>query len=532
MLGRSRVDRADAAYAEEVIFQFDAFELDTATLELRAGGQLRPVEPQVFALLALLIENSERVVSKDEIVEKVWGGRVVSEAAVASRIKSARQALGDDGKQQRFIRTLHRQGLRFVAEAIVGRSAGPALACGAPESADPQLRPSIAVLPFRLLGSAGRLTAIADALPHDLIVSLSRLRWLLVTARGSSFRLRGLDADPNEVGRLLDVHYVLTGLVQIDRMRLEVTVELIDTRDSAVIWAERFVGSTDDVHQVREDIVARVLVALDIRIPAHEALLARLKASENLDAWSAYHLGLRHMYRFNRGDNGKAEALFRRSLEQDPGFARAHAGLSFVHFQSAFMGYQGDRSGAIGSARKCAARGLELDPLDPFVNFTMGRSYWLDADLGSSLTWLERSTSLSPHFAQGLYARAWTESLAGRPVEGRRHVDLAMRLSPLDPLYYAMLATRAFSHMVEGEDREAAYWAERAARSNGAHELIALIAAAAHAINGDDGAARAWVADARSRHPTLTRNDFFRAFPMQPTAPRGRVSNALKQLGL
>jgi tetratricopeptide (TPR) repeat protein len=178
-------------------------------------------------------------------------------------------------------------------------------------------------------------------------------------------------------------------------------------------------------------------------------------------------------------------------------------------------------------ARRFALRGLELDPIDPFVNFTMGRTFWLEGDLESSLAWLERATSISPNYAQGIYARAWTESLAGRGLDGRRHVDLAMRLSPLDPLYYAMLATRAFTHMVMGEDAEAAAWAERAARSPGAHVLIALIAVAAHALGGDEIRAASWAANVRSRDPTLTRSDFFRAFPMMSETIKARVSTAL-----
>jgi tetratricopeptide (TPR) repeat protein len=174
---------------------------------------------------------------------------------------------------------------------------------------------------------------------------------------------------------------------------------------------------------------------------------------------------------------------------------------------------------------------MGLDPLDPFVNFTMGRSYWLEGDLERGLAWLERATALSPNYAQGIYARAWTEALADRSAEGRRHVDLAMRLSPLDPLHYAMLGTRAFTHMAVGEDLEAARWAERAARSPGAHVLIALIAAVAERLAGNDAAAATWVANVRARNPRLTREDFFRAFPMQSAAMRSRVSTALVELG-
>ena len=516
-----------------MIYRFGPFELDMDKIELRADGEVCPVEPQVFSLLALLVENRERLVTKEEIVEKVWDGRVVSESAVASRVKSARKVLGDDGITQRFIKTIHRQGFRFIADAKVARteSAVPGGGIGAVQPADEINRPSIAVLPFRNIGVVGAYAAIADALPHDLITELARLRWLFVTARGSSFRLRGSDTDMREIGRLLGVRYCLSGTVEIAGASLAVTVELSDTRDCGVVWAERFAGAVDDVHQIREDIRSQILAALEIQIPLHEATLARLTVTENLDAWSAYHLGLQHMYRFNRKDNAAATALFQRAVTQDPGFARAHAGLSFIHFQMAFMHYADDRAGEIALARRFAVRGLELDPMDPFVNFTMGRTFWLEGDLEGSLAWLERATSISPSYAQGLYARAWTESLAGRGVEGRRHVDFAMRLSPIDPLYYAMLATRAFTHTVMGEYAEAAEWAERAARSPGAHVLIAMIAVAVQALAGDEICAASWAANVRSRNPALTRSDFFRSFPMKSEVARNSVSNALMRFG-
>ncbi len=525
-----------------MIYRFAQFELDLARAELRAGGEPCPLEPQVFALLALLVENRERLVSRDELIEKIWDGRVVTDAAVASRVKSARQALGDDGRAQRYIRTVHRRGFRFVAEVKASRDESAPATVATPGQADPQpqaavlphdipSRPSIAVLPFRLVGEGGRYAAIADALPHDLILELSRLRWLFVTARGSSFRLRDAGTDPGEIGRLLGVHYCLSGSVELTGRTLAVTVELADTRDASVVWADRYSAALDHVHRVREEIGAQILAALELQIPLHEAHLARLTVTGNLDAWSAYHLGLQHMYRFNRTDNAAATALFQRAVTLDPCFARAHAGLSFVHFQTAFMRHTDDLAGEIARARQCAERGLDLDPLDPFVNFTMGRTFWLEGDLERGLGWLERATSIAPNYAQGIYARAWTETLAGRGLEGRRHVDLAMRLSPLDPLYYAMLGTRAFTHMVLGEDAEAAHWAGRAAHSPGAHVLIAMIASAAHSLAGDEQQAAAWAANVRERNPALTAEDFFRAFPIKPDPVRARVAGALARHG-
>lgn len=518
-----------------MIYRFGAFELDLATGELRADGAPRPLEPQVFALLALLVERRDRLVTRDELIDAVWEGRVVSDAAVASRVKSARQALGDDGTAQRFIKTVHGRGFRFVAPVEVASGAAPLVTVAAEPAAElavePGARPSIAVLPFRLLGVPGPYAAVAEGLPDELIGELSRLRWLFVTARGSSFRLRADEADAREVGRALDVRYALTGTVETAARKLTVAVELIDTRDAGVVWAERFAGTVGDVHQFRADIRSRVLAELDLRIPLHEAARARLGGTENLDSWAAYHVGLQHMYRFTREDNAAAAALFARAVRLDADFARAHAGLSFLHFQTAFLRHSDDLAGEVAAARRCAERGLALDPIDPFVNFTMGRCFWLEGDLDRSLPWLERATAISPNYAQGIYARAWTEALRGRGAEGRGHVDLAMRLSPLDPLHYAMLATRALAHLALGEDAEAAAWAERAAQSPGAHVLIAMVAVAAQALGGDNARAAAWAEDVRRRAPGLGRADFFRSFPMKAAPMQRRVDAALKRYG-
>ena len=526
-----------------MIYRFGRFELDLATFELRAAGKPVNLEPQVFALLALLVQNADRLVSKDEIIEKVWDGRIVSEAAVASRVKSVRQALGDDGRKQKFVRTIHGRGYRFVAAARVSRAAEPAISAEpatdpnraglAPmvQTLDRVIRPSLAVLPFRFLGDDERYAALASALPDELIADLARLHWLFITARGSSFRLSAASADFEEIGRLLRVRYCVSGTVEVSRRKLVVLVELVDTAGGGVVWADRFEGPLDDVHAVRERIREQVLIALEIRIPLHEAALARLAPVENLDAWSAYHLGLSHIYRFNRVDSAAAAELFQRAVALDPNFARAHAGLSFVHFQTAFLHYSDERAAAIAAARRCAERGVELDPLDPFVNFTMGRTYWLEGDLGTSLGWLERATEISPNYAQGIYARGWTEALAGRAHDGRQRVDLAMRLSPLDPLHYAMQATRSFTHMTLGEDAEAATWAERGARSPGAHVLIAMIAAVAHAIQGNRERAAFWADNVRERNPRISFDDFFQAFPIQSQAMRGRVQRALASCG-
>ncbi|MDP3853294.1 winged helix-turn-helix domain-containing protein [Phenylobacterium sp.] len=518
-----------------MIYRFGAYALDTEKHELTRGAVAVSLEPQVFALLLMLIENRERLVGKDEIVERIWKGRIVSEAAIASRVKSARRAIGDDGAVQRLIRTIPKLGFRFVAEVeAVSRppaaTAGQGPALDPPATQEPSARPSIAVLPFDVIGAAAEASAIADALPHDLIAELSRLRWLFVIARGSSFRFRGADADIGKVRAALKVRYCLSGSVEADARSMTLTVELCDTQDGGVVWSERFRCAREAVHDIREQIVQAVIGALELQIPMNEARLARLKSPENLDAWSAYHLGLHHMYRFSRDGNALAASLFERAIAMEPGFARAHAGLSFTHFEGAFLNFSDDAARATALAERFAEQGLEHDPMDPFCNLVMGRAYWLHGDLDASLPWLDRAIRLNPSYAQARYSRGWTETLLGHGADGQVNVGAALQLSPLDPLAYGMHGVRAMSHIVLDEPAQAAEWAERAARSPGAHALIEMIAAVAHGMNGDEARARAWAQSARRRSPGLNSDDFLRAFPFRETAIRRRIAEMVDRL--
>lgn len=526
-----------------VIYQFDNFELDMARFELRRDDELQSLEPQVFTLLVYLIEHRERLVPRDEILEKLWDGRVVTDSTLASRVKSARKVLGDNGKTQRFIKTIHGKGFRFVADVQITQRSGSVLPGddakassglmdeGLVDGNEATQRPSIAVLPFLSVGDSHPHKTIAEGLSHELITELARLRWLLVIARGSSFRFRQEEVDLREVGQLLGVRYCLTGSVEISGQQLAVTTDLVDARRGEVFWSERYSGYVDDVHAVRSEIRSRILTSLEIQIPLHEAASARLLSTDNLDAWSAYHLGLQHMYRFNRKDNAAAARLFEHAVAQDEGFARAHAGLSFVHFQTAFMRHTDDVPGETALARSCAQRGLDIDPYDPFVNFTMGRSFWLEANLGSAQAWLERATSLSPNYAQGIYALAWTNTIAGANLDDRGLINQAMRLSPLDPLYYAMLGARGFTHIAREEYVEAVKWTEQAARSPGAHVFMAVLAAAAQGLAGNMSRAREWAADVRARRPILSSADFFRGYPVQAEPMRTRMATTLRELG-
>lgn len=521
-----------------MILQFDDFEIDSDRGELRRAGTPVPVGPRTLALLHLLASHHDRLVSKDEIVEAVWGGRAVSDSAISTAVKEARKAVGDDGARQEIIRTAHGRGFRCVADVRITGAASPVAADG-PEAeparadrADPFAgRPSIAVLPFRQLNPGHADDPISDAIPADLIAALSRLRWLAVTARGSSFRFRGGDTAPQTVRDLLRVRYCLTGLVEMHGNTIAISVELSETASGSVVWAEQFTAERENVHEIRSQIVTSVIAALEIRIPLNEARLARMRDPGNRDAWAQFHLGLQHMYRFNRRDNEVAQSHFRNAIVQEPGFARAYAGLSFTEFQDAFLQYGGEPEPAIERAREAAEKSLELDFLDPFANYSMGRVDWLTGNLDGATGWLDRSLEISPNFAQAHYLQALMAVLSGQGEQARPANLTAMSLSPLDPLRYAMLGTHAMSYLNEGRFEEALDWAERAARSPGAHHLLAVHAAVTNHLAGKSDRAAFWVSNVRLRRPDMNAESYFKRFPYTDGDARARMADALKKLG-
>jgi TolB-like protein len=373
------------------------------------------------------------------------------------------------------------------------------------------------------------LAILADAIPHEIIQALSRMRWLAVTARGSSFRFREPHLDL--VGTALGVGYVLSGLLEVRDKAIAATLQLADAGRGEVIWGDRLVAPLDGIADLRHRIVARVVAALDLHVPANEARIAALGSSDRLDAWANFHLGLHHLYRFTTDSTLKARGHFERAVMLDPRFARAHAGLSFTSFIEAFLHLGSDAKASAQAARHHAERGLELDPVDPFAHFTMGRSFWLTDEPEAAGEWLQRSVELNPNYAQGFYAKAFTAMLIGDAPAVGAGLDTALQLSPLDPLLYGMHGVRALALLQEGDTLAAARWADRAATTPGAHYLIAMIAAVANGIAGRHQQASRWQLEARRRKPDASVLQFLAAFPIRNDTARALVANELARQG-
>ena len=280
-------------------FVFDNHVLDTDRRELHRGSAAVAVEPQVFDLLLHLVQNRDRVVSKDDLIASVWRGRIVSDSTLASRINAARRAIGDNGDEQRLIRTVARRGIRFVGS--VDARADAAAARVAPMVRAE--RPAIAVLPFTNANGEPEQDYFADGIAEDIITELSRLRWFLVIARNSSFTYKGKPVPMKQIGEELGVGYLVEGSVRKSGERVRITAQLNEVATGKQLWAERYDRQLSDVFAIQDEITEAVVAAIEPQVYANESFRAQRKAPENLDAWDLVMRALSHFWRMTREDN-------------------------------------------------------------------------------------------------------------------------------------------------------------------------------------------------------------------------------------
>jgi len=379
-------------------------------------------------------------------------------------------------------------------------------------------RPSLAVMPFHALPDrregAGET---ADGLTHDIITRLAKLRNFFVIAEGSVFALGGRRLGPEEAGRRLNVEYVASGSLRRRSGRLAVSVELTETATARILWAEDFDRKRDDLFLIMDDIGNQIVASIASEIEAVERNRAVLKPPDSLDAWQAYHRGLWHMYRFTHFENETARQFFEMAVRLDPTFARAHAGLSFTYWQSAFQNW-GDRRQHAARALESAGRGLIVDEHDPAAHWAMGRALWLSGRHDEAIGELRQTVDLSPNFALGHYTLAFVHSQSGDPLSAIEAADHSRLLSPFDPLLFGMLGSRSMAHVRLRQFDEAATWSAKAAMQPNAHVLILAIAAFCHALAGRIEEARAYAAAIRKVRPGFTVDDYLKAFQFSADA--------------
>jgi TolB-like protein len=421
--------------------------IDSAAYEVRCEDRLVHVEPQVFDLLVMLIQRRDRVVSKEEIIAHVWQGRVVSDATLNSRIKTARQVLGDDGLAQKFIRTVHGRGFRFVADveevptcARVGvttaNSGGPA-ADSIPQERlrPPPDRPSLVVMPFDNLSGEGD-DYFVDGMVEEITSALSRVRDFFVIARQSAFTYKGRFADVRQVGRELGVVYVVEGTVRRGGDRLRISVQLVDAESRAQLWSNRYEGAGSELFDLQDQIAAQVAGAIHPAVRNAEIELARRKAPTNLKAYDLVLRAYPNLWSQNQASNNQGIALLAEAVALEPEYGRAHALLAWCLSQEVVYFWCQDAEAGRAKALKAVEAAWGRIDDDPTALTAAGAALSQCGDQERAAACIESAISLDPNNAWAWSRNGWVTLYRNQPEDAKERFERALRLSPLDPFAF------------------------------------------------------------------------------------------------
>ena len=511
-------------------FAFGDFLLDPDRRELTRGIEPVPVGPLVFDLLLYLVQNRERVVSKDDLLDAVWQGRIVSESTLTSHINAVRKAIGDTGAEQRLVKTVARKGLRFVGAVVeAGTKAVPS---PGPSLALPD-KPSIAVLPFVNLSGDPEQEYFADGVVEDITAALSRMRWLFVIARNSSFTYKGRTVDVFEIGRALGVRYILEGSIRKAANRIRITGQLIDAQSRAHLWADRFEGDLDDIFELQDQLAASVVGAIVPELERAEIERAKRKPTEILDAYDCYLRGMANLNLGTRTAIDEALPLFMRAVAIDPAYASAYGMAAWCLFWRKLNGWMTDRPRELAEGTRLARLAVELGKEDAIALTRGGHALaHLSGDLDAGLSLLERAKLLNSNLVSAWFLGGYLRIHRGDIEDGIADLTHAIRLSPLDPEMFRMQAGIALAHLYAGRFDAAAGWAEKAIRELPTFLFALCILAASQAQAGQIEKARKSMAEIRRLDPAMRIANLGEWLPIDRPEDRATFHGGLRLAGL
>src|SRR5258706_5326134 len=519
-------------------YLFEEYAFDTDRRELYRGADVVTIAPQVFDLLDYLIRNRERVVSKDDLINAIWNGRIVSDGALTTRLNVVRSPIGDSGEEERVIKKLPRKGFRFVGTVREAKDpTGSEVADHPVEAPRPTLtlpsKPSIAVLPFANLSSDPEQEYFADGVVEDITMALSLFRWLFVIARNSSFTYKCRAVDVKQVGREFGVRYVLEGSVRKAGNRMRIAGQLIDAETGAHLWADRFEGALEDMFDLQDHVTSSVVGAIAANLQREEIKRARRKPTENLDAYDYYLRGLAKAGWWTKDANREALQLFCKAIELDPGLACAYGMAAWCYVLRKARGWMTDHVQESAEATRLARKAVYMGGDDP-VALCMGAYAlaFVAHEFDGAAAFMDRGLAVHPTFSQGWRFGAWLMVWRGQPDLALEHVAHAMRLSPLDRSMYAMHGAMAYAHFLASRYDMASSFAEKSMRENPNFLLAIRISAASNALVWRLEPAREGIARALECNPDLRISNLRDLAPFRRAEDLAMFAKGLRKAGL
>ena len=417
-----------------MIFEFNQFKIDTERYHLYLQDKAISIEPLVFDLLVYLIENRDRVVSRGELLDNLWEGKVVTDAALGARLKDARKVVKDSGSKQEVIKTFHGRGYQFIAELSELTTSKSSNSNGktGPKAGTFLLpdNPSIAILPFANMSGDPDQEYFCDGIVEDIITELSHFKDLSVISRHSSFAFRGDGIDIVEVEKKLNVHYVLEGSIRKSGNRVRVTAQLIDARTGTHVWANRFDRELEDIFAVQDEIVRTISATLMDKVHHADYELAKRKSPSNLKAYDCVVLGLNYFYKWTPESNQMAQELFEQAVSIDPEYASAYAWLAEAHFRAGLNLWSASFRKSFSLFFDYASKSVDLDDNDSHTHTALGVAYLFRGDHDLAGSHLDRALALNPSNTDAMVHLARCEALSGNPQKGVERLSEALRFNP------------------------------------------------------------------------------------------------------
>lgn len=415
---------------------------------MERDGKTQAIEPQVFDLLVYLIENRERVVTRDELLENLWKGRIVSESALNGRLKQARKVVGDDGKQQNIIKTIHRRGYQFVSPVSeVNENNGIAAQTRSNISKSDRASanvPSIAVLPFQNMSGEPEQEHFADGMSEEIITALSRVPGLIVIARNSTFVYKDRAVDVRHVGRDLLVNHLLEGSIRKMGDRLRITAQLVDTQSGDHLWAERYDRKLEDIFSVQDEISHNIVVELHSKLVAGENSRLIAKGTNNVEAWELVMRAVPLTEVHIRDDAMVAKELLDRAIKLDNNYAAAWSTLGWIYWEEATWGWSSEPEASLQMAIEAAQKSLTLDEYHADGYSLLGFIFMEQGNTEEALSYCEKAVKLAPGNAESMALFACVLMDMGRIKEGSRNIRMALRLCPYPPPWYLIISGEGF----------------------------------------------------------------------------------------
>lgn len=505
-------------------------EIDYSSACLRRAGLPLQLRPKSFDVLAYFARNRGRLITKAELIDHIWGDVAVTENSLVQCIKDIRDVLA--GESQFEIRTVPKRGYLFEG-SLSEAAASNAQTGSAGVAAFPALpdRPSIAVLPFENLSEETDSEHIADGVTEDLITGLSRIKWLFVIARNSTFVYKDRATDVRAIGRELGVRYVLRGSVRRAQKRLRISAQLIEAQNGLHHWAEQYDRELGDIFAIQDEIARNVVGEIEPSVLAAEGSRAFARPSQDLGAWELVARAQTHVWRLNREDNRAAIDALQRAVDRYPAYEPARSLLGFCLLFAAHNGWV-DRQEGLKAGSEHTLAAIELDHRTAWGQIALGYLRMMQRHTAESITAFETAVRLDPSSAIAHCYLSHGHAFAGHDREAIAHAETAMRLSPMDPETAMFYGGLAVAHYTAGRYERTLHYSGELLRLRPGFQGAQRLRCAALAQLGRIAEAQQFLEQVKVGQPQLTLQWIRECVPYQTSELMDHFCEGMRKAGV